>query len=281
MNYSEFKIVADSSCDMQKLQGVGFKTAPLKIITAQKEYLDNRDLNVFEMVNELFNYKGKSSTSCPNTADWLDAFGNAKYIFCVTITGTLSGSYNAACLAKEAYEEANPDCKVFVLNSLTAGPEISLIIEKIRDLINDGKSYDEICKLALEYTQKTGLLFMLESMKNLANNGRVSPLVAKMAGLLGIRVVGKASDRGDLEPLNKSRGETRALESIIDNLKELGYSGGKIKITHCFNEAAANALKELIEKEFINPCIEINPCGGLCSFYAEKGGMLIGFEKNI
>ncbi len=278
---SEFKIVADSSCDISKLQGANFETAPLKIITTQKEYVDNQDLNVLEMVNDLLNYKGKSSTSCPNTTDWLDAFGNAKYIFCVTITGTLSGSYNAACLAKQNYEEANPDCRVFVLNSLTAGPEIGLIIEKMQELINDGKDYDEICEQTLEYTQKTGLLFMLESMKNLSNNGRVSPLVAKMAGLLGIRVVGKASDKGDLEPLNKCRGESRALEAIVDNLKELGYSGGKIKITHCFNESAAKTLKETIKKEFINATIDINPCGGLCSFYAEKGGMLIGFEKDI
>ena len=121
---------------------------------------------------------------------------------------------------------------------------------------------------------------MLESLKNLANNGRVSPIVAKLAGILGIRLVGKASDKGDLEPLSKCRGEKNALETIVKQLKELGYGGGEVRITHCLNEAAANSLRSLILSDYPNARIEILPCRGLCSFYAERGGLLVGFEKN-
>ena len=272
------KIVADSSADILSLEGVEFASAPLKIITAENEYVDNEDLDVLKMVNDLQVYKGKSSTSCPNPADWLNTFGDAEEIFCVTITGTLSGSYNAAQAAKASYEEQYPNRKVFVLNSLTAGPEIYLIIEKLKSLILSGESFDDICEKITEYTKHTGLLFMLESMKNLANNGRVSPLVAKMAGLLGIRVVGKASDKGDLEPLNKCRGEAKALEAIVAHMKSIGFKGGLVRIAHCFNEAASEKLKELIKKEFETAKIIIYKCRGLCSFYAEKGGLLVGFE---
>lgn len=279
MNTDKIKIVADSSGDILKLSDVRFESAPLKIITAQNEYVDDANLDVFEMVNQLQSYKGKSSTSCPNENDWLKAFGDAEQVFCVTITGTLSGSYNAALLAKSSYEEMYPERRVFVLNSLTAGPEIGLIIEKLQELILEGKQFDEICESITKYSKKTGLLFMLESMKNLANNGRVSPLVAKMAGLLGIRVVGKASDKGDLEPLNKCRGEIKALEAIVQHLKSLGLKKGKVKIAHCFNENAGRMLKEQIQKEFAKVQVELYKCRGLCSFYAEKGGLLIGFEK--
>lgn len=279
MNLNELKIVADSSADLLCLDGVSFCSAPLKIITAQKEYVDDEALNVLGMVNDLKAYKGRSSTSCPNAADWLSAFGEAKYVFCATITATLSGSYNAAVLAKQTYEEEHPDRRVFVLNSLSAGPEIALIIEKIKELVLAGVDFDSVCKKTEEYANNTGLLFMLESMKNLANNGRVSPLVAKMAGIMGIRVVGKASAQGDLEPLNKPRGEAKALEAIVANLKELGFKGGRIKIAHCFNENAAKALTELVLSEFSDAKIDIYPCRGLCSFYAESGGMLVGFEK--
>ncbi len=279
MNLKKIKIVADSSADVLKLSDVPFESTPLKIITTEKEYVDDESLDVFEMVTDLEGYKGKSSTSCPNAVDWLDAFGEAEQIFCITITATLSGSYNAAMSAKEAYEEKHPDRRVFVLNSLTAGPEIALIIEKIHQLILEGKEFDEICRSVTAYSKKTGLLFMLQSMKNLANNGRVSPLVAKMAGILGIRIVGKASDRGDLQPLNKCRGENSALETIVAHLKELGLKNGKVRIAHCFNENAGNKLKELIEAEFAKAKVELYKCRGLCSFYAEKGGLLIGFEK--
>lgn len=275
----KFKIVTDSSADMLSLSGVAFSSAPLKIITAENEFVDNEKLDVENMVDTLSKYKGKSSTSCPNPEDWLKAFGDAENIFCVTITGTLSGSYNAACIAKEMYEGLYSDKKVFVLNSLTAGPEIKLIIEKIYELIKEGKDFDSICKETSKYRLKTGLVFMLESMRNLANNGRVSPITAKAAGLLGIRVVGKASDKGDLEPLDKCRGEKKALDTIISRIKSEGHKGGKVKISHCFNEGAAQYIKQKLTEEFTKIQVEVYRCRGLCSFYAEKGGLLVGFEK--
>lgn len=273
------RIVTDSSSDILTLPKVEFASAPLKIITAEKEYIDDERLNVRQMVDELSEYNGKSSTSCPNPADWLNAFGDAEQIFCITITGTLSGAYNAACAAKNSYEEMYPERKVFVLNSLSTGPEMRLIVDKLQELIGEKKDFYVICDTITQYSKKTGLMFMLESMKNLANNGRVHSIVAKTAGLLGIRVVGKASDKGDLEPLNKCRGEKNALKTIVQQMKNLGYSGGKVRIAHCFNDDAGEALKELIKKEFSKAQIKISKCRGLCSFYAEKGGLLVGFEK--
>ncbi len=275
----KFKIVADSTADLLTLDGVPFAAAPLKIITANAEFVDNEKLDTKAMVEYLSNYRGKSSTSCPNADDWLKAFGDAEYIFCVTITATLSGSYNCAVIAKDMYEKQYPDRKVFVINSLSAGPELKLIIEKIKDLILSGEDFDSICEKVTAYCKNTGLLFMLESMKNLANNGRVSPLIAKAAGLLGIRLVGKASAKGDLEPLDKPRGQEKALAVILHRLNELGYKGGKLRIAHCFNENAANRLVNLVTAEFSDADIEIYPCLGLCSFYAENGGLLVGFEK--
>lgn len=279
MNINNVKIVADSSCDLSGLNNISFECAPLKIITAQKEYIDTPSLDVNEMVSDLQSYKGKSSTSCPNAGDWLNAFGDSEFIFCVTITATLSGSYNAACLAKETYESEHPNRRVFVLDSLSTGPEMALILERLEELILSGKEFTEICNDITIYSQHTGLLFMLESMKNLANNGRVNPIVARMAGMLGIRVVGKASEKGDLEPLNKCRGEAKALEAIAEHMQLLGFKNGKVIISHCQNSSAAHALKELLENKFGSVPIKIHECRALCSFYAEKGGMLIGFEK--
>ena len=279
-NISKIRIVADSSADVIKLDGASFASAPLKIVTAEKEYVDDENLDVYEMVTDLKNYKGRSSSSCPNANDYLEAFGGAERVICITITATLSGSYNSAMLAKKMYEEENPERKVHVINSLSTGPELVLAIEKLCELIDGGLEFEEVCRKIDKYITHTGLLFMLESLKNLANNGRVSAVVAKMAGLLGIRLVGKASDKGDLEPVAKCRGEKKALESILSALRELGYKGGKIKLGHCFNENAAKQLKEMIVSLYKDAKVEIYALRGLCSFYAEMGGMLVGFEKD-
>ena len=274
-----YKIITDSSADFFTLKEVELSSAPLKILTAEKEFVDEKSLDLEQMVDYLLSYKGKSSTSCPNPEDWLSAFGESENIFCVTITSNLSGSYNSALTARDIYLEEHPDRKVFVIDTLSAGPELRLIAEKLEELILQGLPFDEICKEISEYTKSTALLFMLESMKNLANNGRVSALSAKAAGLLGIRAVGKASDVGTLEALAKCRGEEKALNFITDYLKNAGCENGKVYITHCFNEPAALKLKEKILKIMPNIKTEIYRCGALCSFYAEKGGLLIGFEK--
>ena len=96
----KIKIVSDSSSDLLMLDGVEFASSPMKIITAKREFADDENLNVDEMANFFNQYKERSQTSCPNSADWLDAFGDADDIICVTITSALSGSYNSACTAK-------------------------------------------------------------------------------------------------------------------------------------------------------------------------------------
>lgn len=272
------KIVADSSADM----AVGFPgiaSVPLKIITDEKEYIDDANLNTSAMVWDLLSYSGRSSTACPSPQDWLDAFDNKPYVFCVAITSNLSGSCNAANIAKADYEQAYPGRKVCVIDTLSAGGEMLLIAEKVQELIEEGLSFEEICEKIKEYQQHTGLLFMLESLKNLANNGRVSKITAKAAGILGIRVVGRASDVGTLEQLEKCRGEKKAIASLLSLLTGFGYEGGKVRISHCMNEAAAETMKAGILTMYPHADVRIRATGGLCSFYAEKGGMLIGFEK--
>ncbi len=273
------KIVADSSADILTLNEIDFTCAPLKVITDEKEFIDDEKLNIAEMIDYLSSYKGKSKSSCPNTTDWLSAFGDADDIFCITITSGLSGSYNSAYSAKQIYEDEHEGRRVFVIDSLSAGPELRLIIEKLQDYIKEGLDFEEICAKIKEYQNHTGLLFMLKSLKNFANNGRVSPILAKVVGIMGIGIVGKASDEGTLEPTDKCRGESRALNRIAELLKEHGLSVGRVRIAHCQNEAGAKRLKELIKDKCSQAKIEIFELRGLCSFYAEKGGILVGYEK--
>ena len=275
MNY---KIVSDSSSDVLSVDLVDFATVPLKILVGEKEFVDDKDVDIEDMLESLEAYKGKSSSSCPNVADWLDAFGDADGVFCVTITSGLSGSYNSAQTAAEEYMAEHPDRKAFVVDSLSTGPESALIIEKLSRLILECKDFDTIVSEIKEYQKSTHLIFALESLHNLANNGRVSPLVAKLAGVLDIRVIGKASDVGTLEMTNKVRGSYRTLMSIMKNMKNVGYVGGKVRIHHCNKPDMAKVLKHELKKLYPDADIKIKTTRALCSFYAERGGLLVGYE---
>ena len=272
------KIVVDSSASLYTLQGVDFECVPLKIITDDAEYLDNGTMDAVDMAQTLRTYKGKTSTSCPNVSDWLAAYEGADEVYAITITGTLSGSYNAAQLAAEEYQQENPGKRVFVLDSLSTGPEQRLLAEHLRDLLAEGREFDEVCEEMLRYHKHTHLLFSLESLANLARNGRVKPAVAAVARMLGIRVIGQASEAGELDVLCKTRGEHGALERIVLELKEHGYTNGRLHISHCGNPAAAERLKHMVKAVFDGAKVDISECGGLCSYYAELGGLLVGYE---
>lgn len=272
------RIVSDSSSDIFSLEGTDYTSVPLKIITSEKEYIDTPDLDVSEMTDDLKKYKGQSKSSCPNIDDWLSAFEGCDAVFCVTITRNLSGSYNSANLALKDFLEEDPSRKGYVVDTLTAGPECALIVEKLASLISEGKSFESIKKEIVEYKRSTHLTFCLESLRNLANNGRVNPAIAKLAGVLGIRMVGKASLEGTLEVESKVRGADKAVAETYLKMKENGYRGQKVRIHHCKSEKCAESLRNIIIDNYPSACVTISETGALCSFYAEEGGYLVGFE---
>ena len=272
-----FRIVSDSSSNVLSMGDSNYTTVPLKII-AEKEYIDDAALNLFGMMEDLRNHKGKSGSSCPNMGEWLDAFGDAEEIFCVTISRNLSGSYAASVQAGEAYMEEHPGRKVFTFDSLAVGPEMMMIVDKIRECEAAGDDYETTKAKVLAYHNHTHTVFCLESMLNLARNGRVSMAVAKIAGMLGIRVVGIAAD-GQVTPVHKPRGAKKATQTIIEMVKERGFEDGNIlRVAHCYAPEAAEALREALVAEFPNTRFILEHTTALCSFYAEAGGLIIGFE---
>ncbi len=272
------KIVCDSSANILRSEDVNYTTVPMKIIAGDHEFVDNAQLDLQGMVDFLKQHKGKSGSSCPNVQDWLDAFGDADYVFGITITKHLSGSYNAGQQAALTFEEENPGKKAFIIDSLSTGPEMMMIVDKIRQLEAEGLDYETIKTQVLEYANHNHTLFCLQSMTNLARNGRVHPAVAKIAGMLNIRVVGDV-EGGEITPVHKPRGDKKAVQLMVEMMTERGIQDGSlVRIAHCFGESAADALVAAVKEKYPNCRFIVEPTTALCSFYAESGGLIIGFE---
>ncbi len=271
-----FKIVADSASDLYTLETVDYQYVPMTVSTDERSFTDV-GTEADEMVEYLASYKGRSYSACPSSELWYEAFGDAKYIFCVPITSKLSGSYNAARVAAEDYMEEHPDRKVYVIDSLSAGPGMRLLIYKLRDYILQCLSFNEIVERIERYKARCELVFSLASLKNFANNGRVSPTVAKISMALNLRIVGKAED-GQLKVLEKARGEKRGLATAWELMESFGYAGGRVMIDHCNNRGGAEAVRAKVHEKHPGAKVQIRETGFLCSFYAEDEGILIAFE---
>lgn len=276
----KIKLVADSSANLTYIPDADFASVPMTVIIGEHEYVDDSLVDVGDMMRTMKAHKGKTSTACPGVQDWLDAFGDADLVFGTTITSSLSGSYNSASIAAEQYMQENPGRRVFILDSLSAGPELTLVMEKYRELTLAGESFESVCEKIKAYLNRTKLLFSLESLENFARNGRVSHTVAAIVGVLGIRIVGRASTEGTLEPLHKARGEKAAIQKIVKSMLESGFSGGKIRISHTDNPAMAQAVVKAIKEKYPETDAVIMENRALCSYYAESGGILFGYETD-
>lgn len=272
------KIVADSSCDMWELNGVDFAVAPMTISTDNKHYVDNQELDVHLMSEELAKYKGVSHTACPSVGSWLDCYEGYDEVFVVTLTGAMSGTYNSAMTAKGIYEEENENVKVHVFDSFSTGPEMRLLIEKLKEMIEEDLPFEEIVEKGQDYLNHSRLFFALKSLHNFAMNGRVSKTVASAIGVLNISIFATASEEGTIQQISKCRGEKKVVKSMIEHLENAGYHGGKVRISHADNLKLAHSVRDKILELYPHADIIVYPMGGLCTYYAEKGGLLVGCE---
>nr|WP_302598979.1 DegV family protein [uncultured Cellulosilyticum sp.] len=279
----KYGIVVDSGCDLTSLNPevahkIDFTRAALKLDVGDKEFIDDFNLNIEEFMKEMYAYKGKTGSAAPSPGDFLHAFEKSEYVFAITITGALSGTYASAQSAAEMFKEQYPDRKIHLIDSKSAGPEITLIVKKLTEYMTQDMSFEEIVQSIENYRKHTHLLFVLKSLDNLVKNGRISKLQGSMAGILGIKILGTATDEGTLDLLQKCRGKMTAYDKAIEEMFSRGYSGGKVIIAHSFASDVAEYMASKIKSQFSNCDIEIMRTSGLCSYYAEQGGILISFE---
>ena len=271
------KLAADTGASLYEIDNTDYTAVPMTVTLDGKDVVDVKEVDIPEFVAMMY-ASDSSSTACPSAGMWEEAFGDADEAFAVTISSGLSGSYNAACMGKDLYEENNEDAKVLVVDSLSAGPEQQLIVEKLAELMKLDISFEEIAERIKEYRSHTHILFSLQSFSNFAKNGRVNPMIAKTAQMLGIRIVAYGNEEGKVEIAKTAHGARKMLSVLFEEMKKMGFNGRKVIVGHCMNPEAAKNMRDKILSEFPFCDIRIESLGALCSYYAEKGGLLVGFE---
>lgn len=274
----KYQILVDSASDLKNdylnnEKDIGFKVIPLTILANGKEFVDDDNINIDEMLENMHQCKTNSS-ACPAPQSFMDEFDNAEYTFIVTITAKLSGCYNAAVVAKNSYK--NPENVHVIDSKATSGTEI-LIVDKLVNLIKDGKSFLEIIEAIEAFRDKKSLFFSLQKFDNLVNTGRMSKIAGLVAKTLVIRPICIALE-GEIKVERKVIGIKNAFKKLVQMIKEKAGSDApnqKLIITHCKAVDEAEQIKNDISKECEFKEIQIRPMKGLCSYYALEKGLII------
>lgn len=277
-----WKIVVDTACDFReipnKAENVVYERVPFTLQIEDKIYIDTLDMDIDEMMKAMYASSEPAKSACPSPDGFLSAYRGAENIIVLTLTGGLSGSYTSAIVAQKMLKEEDENVNIHVINTLSAGGQNDLFLLKINELIKEGLSFDQVVARMNEYQKNTKLIFALEKVDNLVKNGRLSKLAAAVVGLLNMRMVGEASKEGTLHLLHKVRGEKKAVAAVVDEMIKAGYKGGRAVITHRNNENICKKIEEKLSEKFSNIEFISVPTSGICSFYGEEGGILLGYE---
>ncbi len=277
-----WNIVSDSSCDLCisdfPESGVHFETVPLRLLVGEREFIDNDELETPELLAAMAAEKAASSTACPSPAAFARAFEKGEKTVCFTISANLSGTYNAAVMARDMVLEEHPEKQICVIDSKATAGAMVLLIRRARELMEAGGEFEEICAHLRLYQAALRTCFTLENFDNLIKNGRMRPLVGTLLHSLGIHVVAEATPQGTIHVTGKARGEVKTYQVITALMKESkDCAGAEVVICHCENISGAMKLKDQILKDLPVKSVEILPCRGLTTFYAMEKGLIIGY----
>lgn len=285
-------IVADSSCNLRDFQPTAsdcvFALAPLKIMVAKEEFVDDETLDVSELNRRVARESSASGSACPSVGEWSDLFRLADKVIAVTISSNLSGSFEAAQMARKLVMEESMDSQgsasagknIFVLDSRAAGGKLELIVHLLDRYLknNPDCSFEDAVSFTERLERHSQVQFSLSRYDNLMKNGRMPKLVGALAGGLSIRMLGTATEQGTIKVIAPTRGDRKTHRKIVEFMHADGFNGGMVYIDHVQNEASAQGLKAAVLAEWPQAEVHIVPCGGLCSYYAEESGLIVGYE---
>ena len=274
-------LVSDTACDLYTLEGgegkMDFTTIPFSIRIGGKEYIDDERMDIPGMLEANETHAEMAQTACPSPEAWREKFSAPGPVIAFTISSALSGSYNSACTGRSMMLEEEPDKQIAVIDSKATGPEEAMLVWRARDLILEGRDFEEIEKDLNRTAEKIHTSFALASYHNLIKSGRVSRLIGFIAGHLGFWGIGIGDEKGEIAIRGKARGSKSMVRFLVEEIEKVGVAGKQILISHCQNEKDALALKAALEA--VKPGLEVlvQATRGLDSFYAERSGLIVGY----
>ena len=276
-------IIADSSCNLRdytpQAPDTLYAYAPLKINVGGTEFADDADLDVAELNRLVAEEKSASSSACPSAGEWAELFRSAENVIAITISANLSGSYEAASMARDLVQEEGGH-RIHLVNSRAAGGKLEMLVILLdRYLtVHPEATFAEACAYIDGIEQCSTVLFSLSSYENLTKSGRMPKMAGILANKLNIRVLGTASEEGTIKIVAPTRGQKKMVAKVVQSMEADGYKGGLVCMDHVDNEAGCQEITAAITAKWPEAEVMVMPCGGLCSYYAEAKGIIIGYD---
>lgn len=216
-------LVTDSTADVPRetRERLGIAMVPLKVNFGSDSYLDNIDLEPADFYRKLTQAPVLPTTSQPSPADFFDVFkrlsGEGRPIISVHLSSALSGTYQSALIAKSMLEDEGD---VTVIDSRSASYGYGMIVAAAAEMAARGEPADAIVAEVRRMRRELRLYFVVDTLEYLQKGGRIGKAAAVVGSLLNIKPILTIDDEGGILPVDKVRGQKRALARIAELLEQ-------------------------------------------------------------
>ncbi len=282
-----------SCCSTADLSSDHFKERNINYICFHfmldgKPYADDLGQSVpFDKFYEAMANGAETSTSQVNVDEYTEYFkkflDEGKDILHVSLSSGISGTMNSARIAKEELEAQYPNRKIYVVDSLGASSGYGLLMDKLADLRDEGKTIDEARDWAEANKLKLNHWFFSTDLTFYVKGGRISKASGWFGTMLKICPLLDMDNAGHLVPRFKIRGKSKVIEAIVEKMEQLADGGlnynGKCYISNsgCYEDA--RAVADMIEGKFknLNGNVIINSVGTTIGSHTGPGTVALFF----
>lgn len=278
-------ILVDSCCDLsgELRERTGAAVAPLTITVDKTDYVDDGTVDIPAYLEAMAASAQPARSACPSPSLYAEEMARSEGdCFVVTLSSKLSGSHNAAMIGREMALETAPDKRIHIFDSESASAGETYLALMLRELIDAGRSFEEIIGAVEEKIRSLHTLFVLDSLDNLVKNGRVSKAVALIAGVLSIRLVMSDDGHGSIKQVGKARGMKGALAQMVETCRKhtegLAAGSQRLVLSYCNCLERARQVRDMIAEKCpaIGEIVMV-PTSALSSMYAYDGGVVIAY----
>lgn len=253
-----------------------------------KEYPDDLGKSIpFDEFYQAMQDGAETKTSQINVEEfeqYFEPFLQEGYdILHVTLSSGITGVVNSANLARDFLAERYPERKIYIVDSLGASSGYGLLMDRLADLRDEGKTIDEIYEWALAHRLNMHHWFFSTDLTFYIKGGRISKTAGFVGGMLNICPLLNMDSQGRLIPRYKIRTKKKVIRTIVDKMEECvqdgtGYSG-KCYMSHSACYEDARAVADLVEERFPNldGKVEINDIGTTIGSHTGPGTVALFF----
>lgn len=253
-----------------------------------KEYSDDLGKSMpFDKFYKMMQDGAETKTSQVNAEEFEAYFEpflkEGKDILHVSLSSGISGVVNSAMIAKQDLEERYPDRKILVIDSLGASSGYGLLMDKIADLRDEGRSLEEVYEWVNEHKLNLHHWFFSTDLTFYIKGGRISKTAGFIGGMLNICPLLNMDNLGRLIPRFKIRTKKKVIRTIVDKMEECADGGldysGKCYISNSACYEDARAVADLVEARFpkLNGKVEIYSVGTTIGSHTGPGTVALFF----